>query len=336
MSGGVRYAEDAPDGPGRNAVLPREMGWRAWWQVLKRFGASFLDDHLSLVAAGVAYWSLLALYPALVLFVSLYGLFADSATAADQAIALAGVLPDDAADFVYEEMTRIAAASGGSLSVSALVSVSLTLWGSNRCMKAVFEALNVAYRERETRNLVWINVLGLMFTLGFILFGVVSVVLVVAVPPALEALRLGGAFETALSLARWPILFGGMFVGTTLLYTFGPDRNAPRFAWVSWGSLLAGLLWLAASGLISWYAASFADFNKTYGSLGAVVVLQTWIWLTALVVITGAKLNAEAEHQTAVDTTRGRPKPMGQRGAHVADTLPKDGRPDPVMGRERD
>lgn len=329
------YAEDAPDGPGRDAVLPRQMGWRAWWAVFKRFGASFLDDHLSLVAAGVAYWSMLALFPALALFVSLYGLFADPAQAADQAIAMASVLPDDAADVLYDEMTRVAGASGGSLSLSALVSVALTLWGSNRCMKAVFEALNVAYRERETRNIVWINILGLCFTLGFILFGVLSVVLVVAVPPALQALRLGGGFETVLTFLRWPILFGGMFAGTTLLYTFGPDRKAARFAWVSWGSTLAGFLWLGASGLISWYAASFADFNKTYGGLGAVVILQTWMWLTALVVIVGAKLNAEAEHQTAVDTTRGRPKPMGERGAHVADTLPKDGRPEPIMGSER-
>ena len=322
--------------PGRRARFPRELPWRAWLSILKRFGLSFLDDHLSLVAAGVAYWSLLALFPAIALFVSLYGLFADPQQAAEQALTMAEILPDDAARVLYDEMVRVADASGGALGLSALFSFLLALWGSNRSMKAIFEALNVAYRERETRNLIVVNLLGLAFTFGFILFGVVTVLLVVAVPPLLEGLQLRAGFETAISMLRWPILFAGMGTGTALLYTYGADRTAAKLPWVTWGSMLAGLLWLGASALISWYAASFADFNKTYGSLGAVVVLQTWIWLTALVVIAGAKLNAEAEHQTAVDTTRGPQEPMGERGAHVADTLPHGERPEPMLGRARD
>ena len=325
----------AAHGLGRYARAPRHLPPKAWWRILKRFGLSFLDDHLSLVAAGVAYWSLLALFPALALFVSIYGLIADAGQAAEQARSLAGFLPQDAAQFLYDEMVRVADTADTSLGLSAVISFSLALWGSNRSMKAVFEALNVAYRERETRNIVEVNLLGLAFTFGFILFGVLTVVLVVIVPPLLEGYRLGRGIEATVSLLRWPILFVGMASGTALLYTFGPSRRAPRFAWVSWGAVLAGALWLAASGLISWYAASFADFNKTYGSLGAVVVLQTWIWLTALVVIAGAKLNAEAEHQTRVDTTRGAPRPMGERGARVADTLPADERSPPVMGAER-
>ncbi len=289
----------------------------------RRFGQGFLSDHLMLVAAGVAYYSLLALFPAVALFVSLYGLVADPAQAAEQALSLSGILPGDAAVFLYEEMTRVASADKSSLGLAGLVSFSVALWGSNRTMKSMFEALNIAYRERERRNIVLVNLLGFAFTLGYLAFAALTVVLVVAVPPLLQALRLPGAAEMTLSLLRWPVLFLAMFAATSVLYRYGADREPPRLSWIRPGAVLASLLWLVASALISWYAASFADFNKTYGSLGAVVLLQTWIWVTALIILAGGKLNAEAEHQTAVDTTTGAPLPMGERGAVVADTLGK-------------
>jgi membrane protein len=306
---------------GRGAIVPRHLPVRAWGVILRRFGASFLDRHMGLIAAGVAYWSLLALFPAIALFVSVYGLLADPMAAAEQGIALAAILPDQAAEFVYQQMVRFASAPKPTLGLASLISLALAIWGSLRSMKAIFEALNVAYQEKEKRNLLKINGLALVFTLGFILFGVVTLFLVVALPPLLQGLELSLTTERLISLTRWPLLFFGMVGGTVLLYRYGPSREGARIAWISWGAILSGLLWLLASFLISWYASSFADFNKTYGSLGAVVVLQTWMWVTALVVITGASLNAEAEHQTAVDTTTGPPKPMGERGAFVADTL---------------
>ncbi|MBB4658495.1 YihY/virulence factor BrkB family protein [Parvularcula dongshanensis] len=306
---------------GRHAITPRQLPPRAWFDVLRRFGGGFLDDHLMLVAAGVAYYSLLALFPAIALFVSIYGLISDPSKAADQALALSAVVPDDAAKFLYDEMTRVASTSAPKLGIASIIAFLVALWGSNRSMKAMFEALNVAYREKERRNILVINLLSLGFTFGFIFFAAMTLILVVAVPPLLEALRLPLVAELGLSLLRWPVLFGGMVAGTMLLYRYGPSRRPARLSWVTWGSVLAGVLWLLASGLISWYAASVADFGKTYGSLGAVILLQTWIWVTSLVVITGAKINAEAEHQTAVDTTSGRPRPLGERGAVVADSL---------------
>ena len=306
--------------PGRNADRPHRIPLRGWWHVLRRLGASFLDDHLALIAAGVAYWTQLALFPAIALFISLYGLVADPYQAADQARSLAVFLPEDAAKLVYDEMTRVASVPAPSASLASLVSLILTLWGSNRAMKAIIEALNVAYKEREKRNLILINLQAMMFTLGFLVFGVLSIALVVALPAALEAMHLGFA-GTALAAIRWPILFLGMAVGTTILYRYAPSREPARISWLTPGSVVAGLLWVLASTVISWYAASFADFNKTYGSLGALVILQTWLWVTALAVITGAKINAEAEHQTKIDTTTGRPKPLGERGAVVADSL---------------
>lgn len=309
------------EGRGRDALKPRHLPLRGWLDVLRRFGAGFLDDHLMLVAAGVAYYSLLALFPAVGLFVSAYGLIADVGQAAEQARSLAGILPDDAVEFVYMEMTRVASAPPRSLGFAGLISLGITIWGAGRTMRSLFEAMNIAYKEKERRNILVINVLGAAFTLGMIAFAAVTVLLVVAVPPLLSALALPGPLEAAVSLVRWPILFGGMFLGTALLYRMGPDRESPRIAWLSPGSLLAATLWLAASGLISWYASSFGSFNKTYGSLGAVVLLQFWVWATVLIVLVGAKFNAEAEHQTAVDTTTGRPLPMGERGAVVADEL---------------
>ena len=313
---------------GRKAVLPRELSPRAWGDVLRRFGASFLDDHLALVAAGVAYWSVLALFPALALFVSLYGLFADPGTAADQARFLGAVVPPAAADFLFAEMTRVAAAPAPKLGLTGLVSFALVLWGANKAMKAMFEALNVAYHEKEKRNLLVINVQSLAFTFAYILFGAVSVMLVVVVPPVLDRLYLGW-LEVVIGFLRWPILFAGMMVGTAILYRYGPSRTAPRLAWVTWGAVAAGLLWLAVSGLLSWYASSLTDFDKTYGPLGALVLLQTWVWASSVVVLTGAKLNAEAEHQTSRDTTVGKPAPMGFRGAVVADTVAPIPRPAP-------
>ena len=312
---------EAPIAPGRTADRPHHIPWRGWWQVLRRLGASFLDDHLALIAAGVAYWTQLALFPAIALFISLYGLFADPYVAAEQARSLAVFLPADAAALVYDEMTRVASVPAERASFASLVSLALTLWGSNRAMKAIIEAMNVAYKEREKRNLLLINLQAMTFTLGFLAFGVLSVILVVALPPALGALRLGGGTEWLLSALRWPVLFLGMVAATTILYRFAPSRSPARISWITPGSVVAGLLWLLASSVISWYAGSLADFNKTYGSLGALVILQTWMWVTALAIITGAKINAEAEHQTKVDTTTGRPRPLGERGAVVADSL---------------
>lgn len=309
------------EGRGRDALFPRNLPLRAWGDVLRRFGSGFLDDHLMLVAAGVAYYTLLALFPSVALFVSAYGLIADAGQAAEQARSLAAILPDDAAEFLYQEMTRVASAPPMSLTFAGLLSLGVTIWGAGRTMRSLFEAMNIAYYEKERRNILVINLLGAAFTLGLITFVAITVFLVVAVPPLLSALSLPGPLEAMVSLVRWPILFGGMFFGTAVLYRMGPDREAPRLAWVRPGSLVAASLWLVASALISWYAASFADFNKTYGSLGAVVLLQFWVWVTVLIVLVGAKLNAEAEHQTAVDTTTGRPLPLGERGAVVADRL---------------
>ncbi|MCQ8186047.1 YihY/virulence factor BrkB family protein [Parvularcula maris] len=308
-------------GRGREAQGPADIPTKGWLDIALRFWRGFNNDNLVLVAAGVAYFTLLAVFPSIVLFVSIYGLIADPASAANHAGRLAGVLPPLASEFIFSEMGRVASAGKGGLSLVSLISFAVAIFGAGRAAKAMFQALNVAYGEREDRNIIVINLLGILFTFGFLIAAVVGISMIVVLPPLLEALALPGGAETAISIVRWPILFFGMVAATSVLYRFGPSREPPRFRWLSLGAVAAALLWMLVSGLISYYASNITDFSATYGTFGAVILLQMWLWATALVVLVGAKLNAETEHQTAEDTTTGVPEPIGRRGARVADHL---------------
>lgn len=314
---------DIGKGRGRRAGSPWAIPLKGWMDIGIRFWRGFNSDNLTLVAAGVAYYTLLAIFPGIVLFVSIYGLITDPVNAADDAQALAGVLPPLAAEFVYEEMRRVASAGTGGLSLVSLISLGVALFGSGRAIKSMFQALNVAYGEREERNILKINLLGLLFTLAFAVAGVVVLALVVGVPAAVKTLPLPLRTETILSLVRWPILFFGMIAVTSVLYRVGPSRRGAKFRWLSPGAVSAALLWLGVSWLISFYASNITDFSGTYGTFGAIILLQTWLWATALMILIGAKINAEIEHQTACDSTIGPARPMGDRGARVADHLGK-------------
>ncbi|NNU16596.1 YihY/virulence factor BrkB family protein [Parvularcula sp. ZS-1/3] len=309
------------EGRGRLARKPLGIPLAGWGDILLRFWRGFNNDNLVLVAAGLAYFTLLAIFPSVILFVSLYGIFADPLTAADHASGLAGVLPPLAAEFILSEITRVAEADHGGLSLVSLVSFVIIVFGAGRAARATFQALNVAYGERERRNLLQINILALAFTLGFILAGVVALTLVVAFPALISALSLPLKAESAIVFLRWPMLFFGMIVATSILYRYGPCRAEAQLQWLSLGSVAASLLWVLSSLLISFYASKITDFSATYGAFGAVLLLQMWLWATALMVLVGAKINAEAEHQTAYDTTTGPEQPIGERGAVVADEL---------------
>jgi membrane protein len=323
---------DLKEGRGRKAVWPSEIPFKGWLDVLLRFWKSFLDDQISLVAAGVAYYTLLAIFPGIVLFVTIYGLVSDPAKAADDARALADALPPLAAEFLYKEMGRVAAAGSGGLSLVGFLSLFLALFGAGRAVKSMFQALNVAYGEREKRNLLIINLLGLAFTLAGLVAMVFVLVLVLGLPAIVSSLELGLKAEAAINYVRWPVLFLGFVFACSILYRYGPSRSAPQFRWVSHGAVVAALLWLLASFGISYWASNITDYSGTYGAFGAIILLQTWLWLTSLMILIGAKLNAETEHQTAQDSTTGRPKPMGKRGARVADELgrTRDEGADPV------
>lgn len=307
-------------GRGREANRPAEIPPRGWRDILWRAWKEFNEDKITNVAAGVAFFGVLALFPGMAAFVSLYGLFADVGDAQKQLAALAGVLPADSLTFIGKEMTRIAASKSASLSVTFIVSFLLSLWSANAGVKGLFAGLNVAYEEREKRSFVKLNLVSLAFTILLLLFLAVAIAAMVATPVAIETLRLDPK-SRILAALRWPILLLVVMGGLSVIYRYGPSREQPRWRWVTVGGLVAALGWLAVSLLFSWYVGAFGHYDVTYGSIGAVVGFMTWLWLTATVILLGAELNAEVEHQTVKDTTTGEPMPMGLRGAEMADTL---------------
>ncbi|MEO6379251.1 MAG: YihY/virulence factor BrkB family protein [Caulobacteraceae bacterium] len=306
-------------GRGRSARRPGEIPARGWRDIVWRTWREFNQDRIPAVAGGVSFFGLLALFPALGAFVSLYGLFADVGAMRDQLNILAGVLPRDVLAFVADQMVRLAGAEGPKLGVAFAISLLVSLWSANAGMKALFDGLNIAYEETEKRGFIKLNLISFGFTFGALLFAVISFSAVIAAPVVLSLLRLNGALTVA--VLRWPALLIATVAGLAVLYRFGPSREQARWRWLSWGSAASATLWLAVSILFSWYVGAYAHYDRIYGSLGAVVGFMTWSWLSTIVVLFGAELNAEIEHQTSIDTTTGRPVVMGLRGAKMADTL---------------
>ncbi|WP_262299119.1 YihY/virulence factor BrkB family protein [Microvirga sesbaniae] len=311
----------AEKGRGRSADTPTEIPAQGWKDILWRTYEEFGKDRIMSVAAGVTYYALLALFPAIAALVSIYGLFADPATIQDHLNTLSGVLPGGALDIIREQVTRIASKGGGALGFGFIFGLGLSLWSANAGMKAIFDALNIVYGEEEKRSFIKLNLMSLSFTLGAIVFILVALTGIIVLPIVLNFIGLGSGAEWLVSLARWPILLIGVVLGLSLIYRFGPSRDKAEWRWVTPGGIIAAVLWLAVSMLFSWYVANFGSYNETYGSLGAVIGFMTWIWLSTIVVLLGAEINSEMEHQTAKDTTEGTDQPMGVRGARMADTI---------------
>jgi membrane protein len=328
-----RYASPPPDGEksasvawsdgtaGRQADAPSEIPARGWRDVLRRVWRRIGEDRLLAVAAGVTFYALLAIVPTLAALISVYGFFADPPTIERHLDQLAGLVPAEGLQLIRDQMKRLAAEDRASLGLRFVFSLALSLWSANAGVKALFDALNVAYEEKEKRGFLKLNAISLLFTAGVIAFLLLAIAAIVVVPAVLQLMHLPGGSGLVMALARWPLLLLAVVLLLSLMYRFGPSRDAARWQWVSWGSTFAAFAWLGVSALFSWYAANFGSYNKTYGSLGAVIGFMTWIWLSTVVILLGALINAEAEHQTARDSTQGPPQPMGQRGAVKADTV---------------
>lgn len=308
--------------PGGRAEQPAQIPGRGWWAISKRIYIQIGTHNLSLVAAGCAFFALLAVFPAITACVSLYGLVSDPAQVQAQVQSMQGVLPEQALTIVQNQLRAVASTSQQGLSWGLGLSLAFALWTASAGIKALFSALNIVYREAEERSFVRFAAQGLLFTLAAILAVIVAVFMITVVPAALALLALGPLVEPLVSLLRWPLLALLMMIGLAFLYRYGPSRANPRWTWVSWGAVIATVFWVAASIGFSLYVANFGSYDKTYGSLGAVVVLMFWLYISAFVVLLGAELNAELEHQTAHDTTTGKPQPAGERGAFVADHQP--------------
>ncbi|HEY8565894.1 MAG TPA: YhjD/YihY/BrkB family envelope integrity protein [Beijerinckiaceae bacterium] len=306
---------------GRQASTPSEIPAKGWKDILWRVYEEINKDRVLSVAAGVTFYALLALFPAVAALVSLYGLVADPVTINDHLASLSGFLPGGATEIIGEQVKRITENGGGALGFAFFSGLAISLWSANAGMKAIFDALNIVYEEEEKRSFIGLNLRSLAFTLGAIVFIILAAVGIVVIPVVLNFVGLGKAAEWLLSLLRWPILLAVLLFALAALYRYGPSRDKPQWRWVTWGSFIAGFAWLVGSMLFSWYVANFGSYNETYGSLGAVVGFMTWIWLSTTIILIGGEINAEMEHQTAHDTTEGAHKPLGTRGARMADTV---------------
>jgi membrane protein len=311
----------AEHGRGRQSTAPWQIPWRGWKDILWRAYEKMNDDRLLAVAGGVVFYALLALFPAITAFVSLYGLVADASTI-DQHLSLAaGILPGGAVAILHEQLTRLTASRTSALSFGFILGLLFALWSSNSGTKAVIDGLNVAYEETEKRSFIRLNLVSLAFTLGAFLALTLAVGAVVLAPIVLNHIGLGALGSALASILRWPALLAFVILGLATLYRFGPSRREARWTWLSVGTVAAAFCWLVASALFSWYIANFGAYDATYGSLGAAVGMMMWMWISMIVILLGAQLNAEIEHQTAKDSTVGPDKPLGRRGAVKADTI---------------
>ncbi|MCP3402004.1 MULTISPECIES: YihY/virulence factor BrkB family protein [unclassified Bradyrhizobium] len=309
------------DGRGRHAASPSEIPAKGWKDILLRVYNNISEHRIMALAAGMTYYSILAIFPAIAALVAVYGLFSDPMTISKHLDQLGGFLPGGALDVAREQMTRVASKGSNTLGVTFLIGLATSLWSANAAMKSLFDTMNIVHGEDEKRGFFKLNAVSLAFTLGGILFIIAALGSIVAVPVLLNYVGLSNSGDLLLRIGRWPAMFVVLTLALAVIYRYGPSREAAQWRWVTWGSAIAALLWLAVSGLFSWYAASFGKFNETYGSLGAIVGFMTWLWISAIVVLLGAEIDAEMEHQTARDTTTGPPDRIGARGARVADTV---------------
>jgi membrane protein len=320
----VRHGEPERRGEadrGREADHPGEIPARGWKDILWRAWGEISDQNLFLIAGGVTYAVLLGLFPGLAALVSLYGLVFDVGQIEKQVAALSGVLPAQTQELLSQELHSLVQGSSGTLGFTAIVSLLLALWSASRGMSGLITAINIAYEEKEQRSFLKFNLLALVITLGLTVGGILAIALIAILPAVVQLVAVGSATKWLLLLVQWPLLIVLVMAGLAVLYRFAPDRDEPQWRWVSPGAIAATVFWIIASIGFTVYVANFNSYDKTYGSLGGMVILLTWLYLSALMVLLGAVINAQSERQTRKDSTEGAPRTMGRRNAHAADTL---------------
>lgn len=322
-------------GRGRTAGGPFQIPLAGWKDILTRLWYSFFEDRIMLIAAGATFYLLLALFPAFAVFVSLYGIVADPATIADHIAFIGRFLPQAGTDMLTTQLQFLIDQDNSSLSIGFLTGLMFALWSANNGIKTLFEAMNVAYGEQEERSIIKLNLVALCFTLGAVFIASVLIFAVGVIPVVMNLVGASGLTDELVFVGRWPVVFAIIVFAIAMIYRFGPSRNRARWRWVFFGATLTAFVWLGASIGFSWYLQNFANYQAIYGSLGAVIGFMMWVWVSSLIFIIGAEVNAEMEHQTAMDTTDTPEKPLGARGARVADTIGKSSAKDPAPTSEK-
>jgi len=293
-----------------------------WLSAFKRVWGSLGPDHLSTLSAGVAFFTLFAIFPAIGALVMLAGIVIQPPQLQDIIQSLAAALPQEAAQIIIDQVQEIVSDDNTALGVALVISLLVSLFSASSGIRTLMDGLNAAWKETEKRSFLVYYATGIALTLFVIAGFILASILTIAIPVALETLPVPPWLDTLLTWIRWPIFALLAIFGLGVIYRYGPSRRPAKWRWLSPGALLATLLWVGASLAFSAYVRNFGSYTETYGALAGVVILMTWLWLSAFIVLLGAELNAALEHQTEIDTTRGEDRPKGQRGAVVADTAP--------------
>ena len=316
----------APDfedmtGRGRAAWRPGGLPPAAWRDILMRVQRRIGRDYVSLMAAGVAFFGVLSLFPALATLAALAGLLYDPGILERQIAGLGGVAPSQPVEVIRDQAARLGDRQTGTLGLTALISLAISFFFGSRGVDNLIDGVNMAHGETEKRNLIWRNIVSLGLTGVLMLLALLALGLTVLVPSIAEWVGLGDRTDLIVTWGRWPLIVLVVLTGIGLLYRYAPSRRPPRWCWVTPGAVIATTLWFGGSFLFSYLVRNFGSYEPTFGTIAGVVILLLWMWLSSFVVLVGAQLNAEMEHQTRRDTTRGRVRPMGERGAYMADTL---------------
>ena len=307
------------DGHGLSARKPSQFPLKGWKEILARVFSEISDDRVMLISAGVTYYLLLALIPALSAIVSTYGLVADPATIREHTASLQGFIPGGGMDILNQQMERLTSQKGSTLGLTFIVSLAIALWTANAGMKSLFQAMNVAYDEEDSRSFVQLTLVSLLFTIVAIVALLAMIGATIVVPAILSAIGLGSATEWTIQIASYAGVLLLLSLGIAALHRWGPSRKKAKWRWITPGTVLSVVVIAIVSFLFSWYVSNFGSYNETYGSLGALIGFLTWIWMTVTILIVGGELNSEMEHQTAEDTTTAPERPLGSRGAYMAD-----------------
>ncbi|WP_347918466.1 YihY/virulence factor BrkB family protein [Paracoccus marcusii] len=288
-------ADDPAPVPAKRMPGLRDMTRADLLAVAKSTFRQIGDDRVTSVSGGVTFFGLLSLFPAITAFVSLYGLWADPSTIQSHLELIEPLLPESSLEIIRAQVVSIASASTGALSLAGVVALLVAFYSANGGMKALLSALNVAFFQRETRGIVRLNLVAMCFTIGGLAMIALMLAVIAVVPMLLRLLPIGWGAETILAVIRWPLMLGLLIAALAAVYRWGPAAPKSRWRWISPGAVFAGLALVATSMLFSWYAVNFGNYNETYGSLGAVVALMTWLWLNATIVLVGAEINSELE-----------------------------------------
>lgn len=306
---------------GRKADAPQEIPAKGWKDVLKRVKQGIKDDRLSLISAAMAYYALFAFVPALSSIVLMYAWISDPSQIQNHISTLSDFMPPEGREILNNQLGSLAGKASPTIGIGAIGALLIALWSASKGSKAIIEAMNIIYEEKETRGFFKLNVFAIGMTLLGAVMGILAIGIIVIVPIVMNFLDFLPMTTMLAKVGSWILLLGIFSFYLSFAYRFGPDRENAKWKWVSWGAVFSAVLWALVSALFSWYAQEFGNFNKTYGSLGAIIVLMTWFYLSSFVVLLGAEINAEMEHQTSQDSTTHPDKPMGERDAHMADTL---------------